>query len=298
MALEPMLIRNTKVTEAQLDKLKGLIAQPKLDGIRVVVHNYTDSSGKEHTEVRTRGNKRLRTELEEWVLKVLNGAEKDHFIDCELIYDNDCAASSGIAHSIHTTINYDELRLFVFDVVDLTEVGSPKEPLTARLERNTPAIINIPSWKHTSFEDSFSLAKQWADQQGVVFEGFVLKPANSVYQFGKRLDGSYKYKLQAEMDVVVEQVLPMEDMHGNDKPLAGYFVCRLRGTDTKDGTKIRVTASCSNELRTAMLNRAEDVVGKEIKIRYMDVQSGKSNTGLVRMPRYLSGLEFLLEGEN
>lgn len=295
MILEPMLIRNTKVTEAQLDRLKGLVAQPKLDGIRVVVYNYKDGFGDEYTEVRTRGNKRLRPELEDWILKVLNGAEKNRFIDCELIYDNDCAATSGIAHSIHTTVNYDKLRLFVFDVVELDRL---QEQLADRLGRNTPAIINVPSWKHRSFEDSYNLAKQWADLQGVVFEGFVLKPANSVYQFGKRLDGSYKYKLQAEMDVVVEQVLPMEDMHGNDKPLAGYFVCRLKGASAKDGTKIRVTASCSNELRTAMWNRAEDVIGKEIKIRYMDVQSGKSNTGLVRMPRYLSGLEFLLEGEN
>lgn len=296
MILEPMLIRNTKVTEAQLDRLKGLIAQPKLDGIRVVVYNYTDGFSNEYTEVRTRGNKPLRRELEEWILKVLNGAEKNRFIDCELIYDNDCAATSGIAHSIHTTINYDKLRLFVFDVV---ENSNRQEQLDSRLARNTPAIINVPSWKHVSFEDSYSLAKQWADLQGVVFEGFVLKPSNSVYQFGKRLDGSYKYKLQAEMDVVVEQVLPMEDMHGNDKPLAGYFVCRLKGPKgLSTGTRIRVTASCSNELRTAMWNRAEDVIGKEIKIRYMDVQSGKSNTGLVRMPRYLSGLEFLLEGES
>jgi len=295
MLLEPMLIRNTKVTEAQLDKLKGLVAQPKLDGIRVVVYNYKDGFGDEFTVIRTRGNKRLRPELEDWILKVLNGAEKNRFIDCELIYDNDCAATSGIAHSIHTTVDYDKLRLFVFDVV---EIGNWQEPLDGRLAKNTPAIINVPSWKHRSFEDSYSLAKQWADLQGVVFEGFVLKPTNSVYQFGKRLEGSYKYKLQAEMDVVVEQVLPMEDMHGNDKPLAGYFVCILKGTNAKSGTKIRVTASCSNDLRTAIWNRAEDVVGKEIKIRYMDVQSGKSNTGLVRMPRYLSGLEFLLEGEN
>jgi ATP-dependent DNA ligase len=291
-----MLIRNTKVTEAQLDRLRGLIAQPKLDGIRVVVYNYTDGFSNEYTEVRTRGNKPLRRELEEWILKVLNGAEKNRFIDCELIYDNDCAATSGIAHSIHTTVNYDKLRLFIFDVV---ENDNRQEQLDSRLARNTPAIINVPSWKHVSFEDSYSLAKQWADLQGVVFEGFVLKPSNSVYQFGKRLDGSYKYKLQAEMEVVVEQVLPMEDMHGNDKPLAGYFVCRLKGPKgLSTGTRIRVTASCSNELRTAMWNRAEDVIGKEIKIRYMDVQSGKSNTGLVRMPRYLSGLEFLLEGES
>lgn len=296
MILEPMLIRNTKVTESQLDRLRGLIAQPKLDGIRVVVYNYTDGFGNEYTEIRTRGNKPLRKELEEWILKVLNGAEKNRFIDCELIYDNDCAATSGIAHSIHTTVNYDKLRLFVFDVVEL---DNRQEPLDSRLARNTPAIINVPSWKHVSFEDSYSLAKQWADLQGVVFEGFVLKPSNSVYQFGKRLDGSYKYKLQAEMEVVVEQVLPMEDMYGNDKPLAGYFVCRLKGPKgLSTGTRIRVTASCSNELRTAMWNRAEDVIGKEIKIRYMNVQSGKSNTGLVRMPRYLSGLEFLLEGES
>ena len=296
MILEPMLIRNTKVTEAQLDRLKGLVAQPKLDGIRVVVYNYKDGFGNEYTVVRTRGNKQLRRELEDWILKVLNGAEKNRFIDCELIYDNDCAATSGIAHSIHTTVNYDKLRLFVFDVVELDRL---QEQLADRLGRNTPAIINVPSWKHRSFEDSYALAKQWADLQGVVVEGFVLKPVNSVYQFGKRLEGSYKYKLQAEMDVVVEQVLPMEDMHGNDKPLAGYFVCRLKGQKASStGTRIRVTASCSNELRTAMWNRAEDVIGKEIKIRYMDVQSGKSNTGLVRMPRYLSGLEFLLEGEN
>ena len=295
MILEPMLIRNTKVTEAQLDRLKGLVAQPKLDGIRVVVYNYKDGFGDEYTIIRTRGNKQLRRELEDWILKVLNGAEKNRFIDCELIYDNDCAATSGIAHSIHTTVNYDKLRLFVFDVVELDRL---QEQLDSRIGKHTPAIINVPSWKHRSFDDSYNLAKQWADLQGVVFEGFVLKPANSVYQFGKRLDGSYKYKLQAEMDVVVEQVLPMEDMHGNDKPLAGYFVCRLKGANAKAGTKIRVTASCSNELRTAMWNRAEEVIGKEIKIRYMDVQSGKSNTGLVRMPRYLSGLEFLLEGEN
>lgn len=295
MILEPMLIRNTKVTEAQLNRLRGLFAQPKLDGIRVVVYNYKDGFGDEFTVIRTRGNKRLRPELEDWILKVMNGAEKNRFIDCELIYDNDCAATSGIAHSIHTTVNYDKLRLFVFDVV---EIGNWQEPLDSRIAKNTPAIINVPSWKHITFAGSYNLAKHWADIQGVVFEGFVLKPANSVYQFGKRLEGSYKYKLQAEMDVVVEQVLPMEDMHGNDKPLAGYFVCRLKGTDAKSGAKIRVTASCSNELRTAIWNRAEDVVGKEIKIRYMDVQSGKSNTGLVRMPRYLSGLEFLLEGEN
>ena len=143
MILEPMLIRNTKVTEAQLNKLKGLVAQPKLDGIRVVVYNYKDGFGDEFTEIKTRGNKTLRPELEDWILKVLNGAEKNRFIDCELIYDNDCAATSGIAHSIHTAVNYDKLRLFVFDVVEL---DNRLEPLDSRLGRNTPAIINVPSW--------------------------------------------------------------------------------------------------------------------------------------------------------
>lgn len=289
MILEPMLIRNTHVTEQQIDRLRGLIAQPKLDGIRVVVYNYKDGFGDEYTEVRTRGFKPLRRELEEWILKVLNGAEKNRFIDCELIYDNDCAATAGIAHSIHTAINYNKLRLFVFDVV---EIGNWQEPLLSRLAKNTPAIINVPSWNHKSFDDSYSLAKQWADLQGVVFEGFVLKPANSIYQFGKRLDGSYKYKLQAEMDCVIDSVQPQEDSLGNDKLLAGFFICHPINAPT---VRLRVTASCSNELREIAYRKADKLKGTIITIRYMDVPSGKTTSGLVRMPRYISGLEYLLD---
>lgn len=289
--LQPMLIRNTKLTEQQFSRLYGMIGQPKLDGIRITICSSQDNFGNTYTFVRTRGNKMIRKDLEEWVLQNFIGLPTNIFIDCELIYDNDCAATAGIAHSIHTKLDYDKLQLFVFDAVNLYDW---QQPLDIRLLKNK-AIINVPYWKHTSFDDSYQRAEQFADSHGLVFEGFVLKPAKSTYQFGKRLEGSYKYKLQAEMDCIIDRVVQMEDAQGNTKPLAGYFVCHPINSPN---TSLNVTASCSNELRKVALEQADKLNGKAIiTIRYMDVPSGKLSNGLVRMPRYISGLEYLLDEE-
>lgn len=283
--LKPMLIRNVSVTEEQLDKLRGMIAQPKLDGVRIVVSSEASFEGTDPIiTVRTRSGKSIRPDIQEWIVKKLN-PQTDMFYDCELIYDRDCAKSAGILHSLSKSINFDECALFVFDIVDLNQLD---EPLSSRIKRP----LSIPSWPHVSFFDSLEKARAYTQFKCLPFEGFVLKPARSTYQFGARLEGSYKYKLAAEEEVTVLRVFPQTDSMGNAKPFAGILEC-----GRVNGSIINVTASCDNMLRAAMLARADEIAGAKITIRFMDVPSGKNgNDGALRMPRYLHGLEYLLTG--
>ena len=123
-------------------------------------------------------------------------------------------------------------------------------------------------------------------------EGYVLKPRSSSYVCGRRLDGSFKYKVSEELTGVIRTVHPQVGQDHIAKDLAG--IIEVQVGDGKDAAIVNVTASCDNVLRAKIMEHANDIVGRTITFRVFACPSGDTVTAALRMPRYVSGLEFLL----
>lgn len=294
---KPMLIRNVKVTPGQLDKLRGLVAQPKIDGVRlaIAVREKNDAllffsrSGQEISPA-------VKEALQDMLTNVL---DRDQFLqqiyDCELVYNKDCAATTGILHAKSKELEPGRLELYVFDTLQLDGQGRPCcfSSLPFRLmqldmlRKNfiDPRVYVVPCWQHTGHTSSLMNATAFAERHALPLEGYVLKPEASAYVQGKRLDGSFKFKVSTETKAQVTAVLPQTDSQGNCKCLAGTLVCLIGDAE------VNVTVAADNTVRKTLWDRAGQITKDKptVTVELFDCQSGKGNK--FRMPRYVSGLE-------
>ncbi len=294
---KPMLIRNVKVAPGQLDKLRGLVAQPKIDGVRlaIAVREKNDSllffsrSGQEISLA-------VKEALQDMLTNVKDrGQFLQQIYDCELVYNKDCAATTGILHAKSKELDPGRLELYVFDTLQLDGQGRPCcfSSLSFRLLQLDmlrdnfidPRIHVVPCWQHTGHQDSLQSATAFAKLNALPLEGYVLKPEASTYVEGKRLDGSFKFKVSTEAKAQVTAVLPQTDSQGNCKCLAGTLVCLIGDAE------VNVTVAADNTVRKALWDRAGKITTDRptITVELFDCQSGKGNK--FRMPRYVSGLE-------
>lgn len=302
MNFSPMLIRNTPVTENMLNRLQGLIAQPKIDGVRLCFMRPEEGSAEQSSlnrlRIWTRSNQKISTRLYRILDEVLPSYTGGGIVDGELVYKNDCAATTGILHSKTVYIDPDALRFFAFDIVN--PAGEPK-PFAERLaELDDLSTVEsftwsharvLPHWPHRTAQESFGRAAEYCDAWGLPFEGYVLKPRSSTYVCGRRLEGSYKYKVCEELTGTVLAVHPQVGQDHIAKDLAGIIEVQCG-----DAT-VNVTASCDNALRAKIMEHANRAVGTSIVFRVFSCPSGGTATAALRMPRYVSGLEFLLDNK-
>lgn len=293
----PMLLRNVKMRPAQLDKLKGLTAQPKIDGVRLAIgiKSFADApmffsrSGQEISPVVKDALTDMMSDVKHYYLT------NYQIYDCELVYDKDCAATTGILHAKHKELDPSKLELYIFDTVQLDGQDRPCcfSTLSFRMLQldmigkafHDKRINIVPCWKHTGHDSSLQAAQKFADEHGLPFEGYVLKPENSQYLEGKRLPGSYKFKVSTEAKATVIAILPQTDSQGNCKHLAGTLVCKI------GDASVNVTVAADNKVRKAIWDKAGQITKDKptITVELFDCQSGKDNQ--FRMPRYVSGLE-------
>ena len=309
MNFSPMLIRNTPVTTAMLDKLQGLIAQPKIDGVRLCFMRPEEGSAEQSTlnrlRIWTRSNQKISTRLYRILEKVLPGYTGGGIVDGELVYKNDCAATTGIMHSKNIDIDPEQLCFYAFDIVDPREGPGHSKCLTERLAMlddlstldswvfSPNNIVQVlPHWQHHSAKESLERATEYCEAWGLPLEGYVLKPRASSYVCGRRLDGSFKYKVSEELTGVIRAVHPQVGQDHIAKDLAG--IIEVQVGDGKDAAIVNVTASCDNALRAKIMAHAQGIVGRTITFRVFSCPSGDTATAALRMPRYVSGLEFLL----
>lgn len=293
----PMLLRNVKMRPAQLDKLKGLTAQPKIDGVRLAIGikswaeapMFFSRSGQEISPV-------VKDALMDMMPEIKHYSLTNHQIyDCELVYDKDCAATTGILHAKHKELDPSKLELYIFDTIQLDGQDKPCcfSTLSFRMVQldligkafHDKRINIVPCWQHTGHDSSLQAAKYYAELHGLPFEGYVLKPENSQYLEGKRLPGSYKFKVSTEAKATVIAILPQTDSQGNCKHMAGTLVCKI------GDASVNVTVAADNNVRKAIWDKAGQITKDKptITVELFDCQSGKDNQ--FRMPRYVSGLE-------
>lgn len=293
----PMLLRNVKMRPAQLDKLKGLTAQPKIDGVRlaICIKSFADApmffsrSGQEISTVVKEALTDMMSDVKHYYLT------NYQIYDCELVYDKDCAATTGILHAKHKELDPSKLELYIFDTIQLDGQDRPCcfSALSFRMLQldmisnvfHDSRIHVVPCWKHTGHDSSLQAAQKFADEHNLPFEGYVLKPENSQYLEGQRLPGSYKFKVSTEAKATVIAILPQEDSQGNCKHLAGTLVCKI------GDASVNVTVAADNKVRKAIWDKAGQITKDKptITVELFDCQSGKDNQ--FRMPRYVSGLE-------
>ena len=121
----------------------------------------------------------------------------------------------------------------------------------------------------------------------------MLKPSWSSYVCGRRLDGSFKYKVSEELTGVIRAVDPQVGQDHIAKDLAGIIVVQVG--EGKSAAIVNVTASCDNVLRAKIMEHAQHIIGYPITFRVFACPSGDTVTAALRMPRYVSGLEWLLK---
>lgn len=306
MNFSPMLIRNTQVPIAALDMLQGMIAQPKIDGVRLCFMRPEEGSAEQPTlnrlRIWTRSNQKISPRLYRILDEVLPDYTGGGIVDGELVYKNDCAATTGILHSKTINIDPEQLRFYAFDYIEPDQV--PKS-LTDRLDAlDQLAALScwvfqiggiahvLPHWNHHSAKESLGHAAGYCEAWGLPLEGYVLKPRLSSYVCGRRLDGSFKYKVSEELTGVIRAVHPQVGQDHIAKDLAG--IIEVQVGDGKDAATVNVTASCDNALRAKIMEHAQDIIGRTITFRVFACPSGDTMTAAMRMPRYVSGLEWLL----
>ena len=293
----PMLLRNVKMRPAQLDRLKGLTAQPKIDGVRLAIgiKSWSDSpmffsrSGQEISPV-------VKETLTDMLSEVKDSSLTNYQLyDCELVYDKDCAATTGILHAKHKELDPSKLELYIFDTIQLDGNGNPCcfSTLAFRMIQldvlgkmfTDKRVHIVPCWQHTGHKSSLQAAQYYADLHGLPLEGYVLKPAGSQYLEGQRLPGSYKFKVSTEAKATVIAILPQTDSQGNCKHLAGTLVCKIGDAN------VNVTVAADNKVRKAIWDKAGQITKDKptVTVELFNCQSGKDNQ--FRMPRYVSGLE-------
>lgn len=312
MNFSPMLIRNTPVTTEMLDKLHGMIAQPKIDGVRLCFMRPEEGSAEQSSlnrlRIWTRSNQKISPRLYRILDEVLPDFTGGGIVDGELVYKNDCAATTGILHSKTIDIDPEQLRFYAFDYV-IPQPCSDKlcdGALESRLHTldglatldswvfyHNNIVQVLPHWKHRTAKESLGYAAGYCETFGLPLEGFVLKPSWSSYVCGRRLDGSFKYKVSEELTGVIRAVHPQVGQDHIAKDLAGIIVVQVG--EGKSAAIVNVTASCDNVLRAKIMEHAQHIVGYPITFRVFSCPSGDTVTAALRMPRYVSGLEWLLK---
>jgi ATP-dependent DNA ligase len=306
-----MLIRNTPVTTEMLDKLQGMIAQPKIDGVRLCFMRPEEGSAEQSTlnrlRIWTRSSQKISPRLYRILDEVLPDYTGGGIVDGELVYKNDCAATTGILHSKTIAIDPEQLRFYAFDYIipqpfstelcdGVLESRLHTLDQLASLDAWVFSMNNIvqvlPHWQHHSAKESLGHATGYCEAWGLPLEGYVLKPRSSLYVCGRRLDGSFKYKVSEELTGVIRAVHPQVGQDHIAKDLAG--IIEVQVGEGKDAAIVNVTASCDNALRAKIMERAQDIIGRTIVFRVFACPSGDTVTAALRMPRYVSGLEFLL----
>lgn len=306
MNFAPMLIRNIPVTESMLNRLQGLIAQPKIDGVRLCFMRPEEGSAEQSSlnrlRIWTRSNQRISPRLYHILDEVLPRYTCGDIIDGELVYKNDCAATTGILHSKSIDIDPTQLRFYAFDIINAD--GTPQHfedrlhalndlaTLDAWMFSPRSCATVLPHWHHRTARESYDIAAEYSSAWGLPFEGYVLKPRSSMYACGRRLEGSFKYKVCEELTGTVLAVHPQVGQDHVAKDLAG--ILEVQVGSGADAAIVNVTASCDNVLRAAIMEHADRVIGTSITFRVFSCPSGATTTAALRMPRYVSGLEFLL----
>jgi hypothetical protein len=193
-----------------------LIGQPKYDGVRGFAS--VETNGK--VVIRTRlGNtiphfKKMKLQLER-IFKEYPG--KKMFLDGELFSSRfKFQKISGMTNTTRSEPDPDEDKI-IFYIFDVAFPQQPKLTYRERIKilKKLPKFKN-PKVSYTMNVDLKNIAdiEKYVKKFSKIYEGLIIRDPESIYQYGKRSKGLYKYKLRyPDKAIIVDISLIPETRH-------------------------------------------------------------------------------------
>lgn len=249
----------------------GWIAQPKLDGLRMVVING---------EAWTRNGRKIETVGH--ILKELATLGDGWVFDGEVMGDTDFDADSGRTRRKSTGTD-EGLTYNVFDVISLDQWAMKNTaPLCARMEK-LEDLVSHSMLKHVRVVPSFDvkphatlqeLSDQFRDKfvaQG--YEGAMLKDTMAPYAF-KRSDKLLKFKPFQDADGIIVE---FQEGRGRHKGRLGAVLVEI------DGVVTRVGSGFSDKQRDLIWAARDTHLGRTVEVKFQN----KTPDGKLRFPVFV-----------
>lgn len=269
--IAPMLAKSAedrmdKEVAATFSAGKPVYMQPKLDGLRCMA--FWENG---EVVLFSRGGKywTAPTHIIQHLTHVL---PKSFVLDGEL-YTHGVGFQQISSYAKRIQPETADLRLHVYDAIDLSQKGAPWETRYAHLYTffssiGSGALDFVETKKANSLDEIDTLHKMWVARG---YEGSMLRLPGFPYVFDKRSYGLLKYKdfMDAEFKVV-----GYESGKGRFADCA-IFVCELPNGDT-----CKVTPTGSQEQRREYLSNADNYLGKMLTVKFF----GFTDDGSLRFP--------------
>lgn len=267
---EPMLAKIFEDEKHKIDWKKGVLVQPKLDGIRGVIekHRCTTRNGKQHKAI-------------PHILNALVSAFEE---DPDMILDGEC-----YNHDLHDDFNKISslIRKQKPSAADLRESAELAQyhcydaPRIAGLEQDAPFIDRYRALKKVIESLHVSCIKLvpilWAYSEEEVrkhhdtfvaqgYEGAIVRLPYSVYK-NSRSECLLKLKVFTDDEFIIERI-------DTGRGLKSDMACTVHCT-TKSGEPFDATIKAPHAVLKAMLKCKEKYVGKTCTIRYFGLTPDK-----------------------
>lgn len=248
----------------------GWVAQPKLDGVRMVVIDG---------EARTRNNKVIHSVGH--VLEALDELAHEYVWDGEIMgpsQDFDQISGrvrkqSGLADEQLIFHAWDVVPFSAWQARALTAGYLARWDEMTRLFAGRPCLHSaaqvVPIAELTSTAD---IDNAYAGFLAQGYEGIMLKDGTAPYEW-KRSWHLLKHKPVLDLAAVITEVFPGEGKH---KGRAGGIVVEHNGVETRVGTGFNDT------LRTTLWREWTSFLGRTVEIEYQNLTAN----GVMRFPRF------------
>lgn len=267
------------------------LIEPKLDGVRCLT--VVDVTKRNVTQYTRNGNLlenfgHITKELEE----IIDSFSESVVLDGEIISSNFQALMTQVHRK--TNVQSTDARLFLFDIIPLTEFLKGKGKLTqtqraeqladfdARLFANiecvqvvTQLLVNFDT---AEGQRAFADYNRQAIDQG--FEGVMIKDPSAVYEC-KRSTAWLKAKPFIEVTL---EVIAVEEGTGRNEGRLGAFVCE--GVDDGKHIHVNVGSGFSDEQRTEFWNNQNSVLTQLVEVRADAITQNQDGTYSLRFPRF------------
>jgi ATP-dependent DNA ligase len=299
--MKPMMALATTIEDIEAGKLAGYVMEPKLDGMRLLLHFPNGKLSK----ALTRSGRDVVDRLPQaWVEE-----SSDHFfqfyeltgfewLDCEFGYGDAAAIDfnktmrimgsspaeaqrkakelviePGEYPTIGEYTTQELPRAFVFDVPEFEGPLWERRQVLKRFVEEPECYADEPNW----WEGSVQIIDQWPEFDWQFFhfivssmggEGIMLKNPNSLYEHGKRKAKTW-YKLK-KYDTFEAFVVGFDPGQGKYEGLIGALIVQ-----TVDGLTIRCSGM-SDEERIRITARQERIVRERwvCEVKYFGLTAG------------------------
>lgn len=272
--IKPMLAKEYHKEKKKLKKYSKIVTQPKLDGIRCVIHYNADNCTAKAFSRTNKPIKNIDPILNDIITRLKNYSE-------DIIFDGELYLHGKTFQEVSKLVKNpwgernETPQYWIYDVIDKEYTFAERELLIQILLFSLPSIksnniIRVPSILIDNTDES--ITKQFLKYIKAGYEGMMIRILNSIYKINGRSSDLLKYK---EFETIT---LAIADITPNDVNLKhGTVWTVFNGHLQKSGAKL------SHEDREDLLTNKNTYIGRMGEFRYFE----ETDIGKMRFPVFL-----------